>query len=149
MSMSDEFYQSFNVIIGGLDNVNARRWINSRLCSYVEVDEDGDPVDPDQIIPFVDGGTEGLCVSYSCSTGLGTCCLWFDSRTRSPFLKFRLCLLSLRGACDSGALLAPALKGQARVIIPRLTSCFECSIDAFPPRESDPMASTSHLFPIR
>jgi ubiquitin-activating enzyme E1 C len=49
------FYASFNVIISGLDNVEARRWLNATVCALVEVDEDGDP-DPSTIIPIVDGG---------------------------------------------------------------------------------------------
>eukprot|EP00467_Chlorarachnion_reptans_P025802 CAMPEP_0114514832 /NCGR_PEP_ID=MMETSP0109-20121206/16377_1 /TAXON_ID=29199 /ORGANISM="Chlorarachnion reptans, Strain CCCM449" /LENGTH=552 /DNA_ID=CAMNT_0001694925 /DNA_START=192 /DNA_END=1850 /DNA_ORIENTATION=- len=55
----DDFYRQFSVVVAGLDNVKARLWLNSKLYSLVQKDEDGDP-EIDTIIPLVDGGTEGF-----------------------------------------------------------------------------------------
>jgi len=44
---------SFHIIIGGLDSISARRWINHTLVEMIDED------DPDSLKPFIDGGTEG------------------------------------------------------------------------------------------
>jgi ubiquitin-activating enzyme E1 C len=94
----DDWYRQFQIIVCGLDNIDARRWMNSTLINMVEMVEDPSnpdaPATPDEltIIPMIDGGTEGF-------------------------------------------------RGQARVIIPRKTACFECTIDAFPPQKTYPLCT--------
>eukprot|EP00924_Labyrinthula_sp_SR-Ha-C_P001026 maker-scaffold_7-snap-gene-11.39-mRNA-1 protein AED:0.25 eAED:0.25 QI:145/0.5/0.33/1/1/1/3/0/444 len=74
--MPHDFYMDFSVVISGLDNIEARRWINSKLFQIAE------DTNFELVIPIIDGGTEGL-------------------------------------------------KGQCRVIIPGVTSCFECTLGLF------------------
>lgn len=69
-----DYYLQFNIIICGLDSVEARRWMSATLVNLVE---DGDY---ENVRPLIDGGTEGF-------------------------------------------------RGQARVILPTITSCYECSLD--------------------
>ncbi|GME77257.1 unnamed protein product [[Candida] boidinii] len=64
----DGFYQEFDIVICGLDNIEARKWINKKL---IDIANNG------KIIPMIDGGTEGF-------------------------------------------------QGSLKVIIPTVTSCFEC-----------------------
>lgn len=49
----EEYYMQFNIIICGLDSVEARRWINATLVAMV------DEENPDSLKPLIDGGTEG------------------------------------------------------------------------------------------
>lgn len=76
------FFSRFMIIIAGLDNIEARRWLNSTVHALVQKDADGG-VDKSSLRFFLDGGTEGL-------------------------------------------------KGQARVIVPTMTACFECTLETFP-----------------
>ena len=73
----ETYYSQFNLVVCGLDSIEARRWINATLVQMV------DPEDADTVKPLIDGGTEGF-------------------------------------------------KGQARVILPTITSCYECSVSALP-----------------
>eukprot|EP00922_Rhytidocystis_sp_ex-Travisia-forbesii_P017008 GHVS01025371.1.p1 GENE.GHVS01025371.1~~GHVS01025371.1.p1 ORF type:complete len:374 (+),score=45.07 GHVS01025371.1:51-1172(+) len=86
------FYSQFSIIIGGLDSISSRRWINSLLHEMVEVDAATRQPIPGSLKPFLDGGTEGL-------------------------------------------------KGQSRVIIPTLTSCFDCSLDTLPQQITYPLCT--------
>jgi len=66
----------FQIVICGLDSIEARRWMNATLVQMVDEEQS------DSLKPLIDGGTEGF-------------------------------------------------KGQARVILPTITSCYECSLDMF------------------
>ncbi|CAK84057.1 unnamed protein product (macronuclear) [Paramecium tetraurelia] len=76
------FYSEFPVIIAGLDNVEARRWINRVVIQMVQRDENDKVID-DTRHYLIDGGTEGL-------------------------------------------------NGQARVISPFETACYECTLSQLP-----------------
>lgn len=49
----DDFYMQFQLVICGLDSIEARRWINAQLVDMVDEDN------PDSLKPLIDGGTEG------------------------------------------------------------------------------------------
>ena len=49
----DDYYMTFNLVICGLDSIEARRWINATLVNLV------DPENQDSLKPLIDGGTEG------------------------------------------------------------------------------------------
>lgn len=50
----DAFYMQFNIVVCGLDSVEARRWINSTLVNMFDMG------DSDSLKPLIDGGTEGI-----------------------------------------------------------------------------------------
>lgn len=51
-----DYYMQFQLVICGLDSVEARRWINATLVEMV------DPQNPESLKPLIDGGTEGELV---------------------------------------------------------------------------------------
>ncbi|KAF1809659.1 hypothetical protein P152DRAFT_155721 [Eremomyces bilateralis CBS 781.70] len=82
----ENYYMQFNVIICGLDSIEARRWINATVVGMV------DENNPDSYKPLIDGGTEGF-------------------------------------------------KGQAKVVLPTMTSCLECQLDMHAPRVQVPLCT--------
>ena len=84
-SLGASWYAQFDCVIAGLDNVEARSWLNHTLVHLVQFDPETGEVDPSTVVPLIDGGTEGF-------------------------------------------------SGQARVFLPRITSCFECSLASMPPQ---------------
>jgi len=49
----EDFYMQFQLVVCGLDSIEARRWINAMLVNMVDVAVD------DSFKPLIDGGTEG------------------------------------------------------------------------------------------
>jgi ubiquitin-activating enzyme E1 C len=56
----EDYYMQFNIIICGLDSVEARRWINATLVGMYDEDN------PDSLKPLIDGGTEGSLKNSIC-----------------------------------------------------------------------------------
>ena len=54
----DDYYMQFNIVICGLDSVEARRWMNATLVRLV------DPEVEESLKPLIDGGTEGMSHSF-------------------------------------------------------------------------------------
>lgn len=86
----EDYYRQFQIVICGLDSIEARRWMNAMLVGMVDED------DPDSFKPMIDGGTEGF-------------------------------------------------KGQARVILPTMSSCYECQLDLNAPRAAVPLCTLAQI----
>lgn len=50
----EDFYMQFQIVVCGLDSIEARRWINATLVHMVDEDNQ------DSLKPLIDGGTEGF-----------------------------------------------------------------------------------------
>lgn len=87
------FYNDFNIIVLGLDSIEARSYINSVACSFLEYDSEDNPI-PETIKPMVDGGTEGFKgharVILPGMTPCFECNIWLFP----PQVKYPLCTLA-------------------------------------------------------
>uniref|UniRef100_A0A0E0JGX1 NEDD8-activating enzyme E1 catalytic subunit n=1 Tax=Oryza punctata TaxID=4537 RepID=A0A0E0JGX1_ORYPU len=88
-----EFYSQFSIIVLGLDSIEARSYINSVACGFLEYDSDDKPI-PETLKPMVDGGTEGFKgharVIIPGTTPCFECNIWLFP----PQVKFPLCTLA-------------------------------------------------------
>lgn len=57
--LDEDFYMQFQIIVCGLDSIEARRWINATLVNMVDMDVD------DSLKPLIDGGTEGMSLDVT------------------------------------------------------------------------------------
>lgn len=60
MQKPKTWYRQFDLVISGLDNIEARVWLNETLLDLVEIDPESNEMDWDTAIPMIDGGTEGF-----------------------------------------------------------------------------------------
>ena len=60
----DNFYKQFDLVICGVDNLAARKWMSDRLMQNVtfgaDVETGGSKLDTKTCVPMIDGGTEGF-----------------------------------------------------------------------------------------
>ena len=88
-----EFYRQFQIVILGLDSVQARRWINAKMFSLLIHDDDG-KVLPASIRPIIDGGTEGFRGHCRVICPTMTACLECNLDLFPPQVNFPLCTIA-------------------------------------------------------
>lgn len=86
--IDDEFYQECDMIICGLDSIEARRWINAKLISLVDPDE------PSTLKPLIDGGTEGFKGQTRVIIPTMTSCIECQLDMHAPRAAVPLCTLA-------------------------------------------------------
>ncbi|CAG8949597.1 hypothetical protein HYFRA_00007830 [Hymenoscyphus fraxineus] len=84
----DDFYMQFNLVVCGLDSVEARRWINSTLVNLV------DDNNPDSLKPLIDGGTEGFSGHTRTILPTLTSCIECQLDMHAPRQAVPLCTLA-------------------------------------------------------
>ena len=84
--MSDEFYKSFHVIIGGLDSEKARSWINQKLHNIYDEEE--------LSIPYIDGGTEAWKGHVKVIIPGQTACMNCQAELYTKQQKFQFCTIT-------------------------------------------------------
>lgn len=140
-SMDDDFYKQFKLVLGGLDNLDARRWINAKLCSFVEVKEFLKVVETRVLFDVLMLWWWGLVGRRRLTKMVRTLGRSFLSLTvaRKVWIVLRFSVIPLL-LCDAHGGRA-GLKGQVKLMLPKISSCFECGLDAFPPETTFAMCT--------
>lgn len=86
------FYSQFHIVVCGLDSIVARRWINGMLISLLSYN-DG-VLEPESVIPLVDGGTEGFKGNVRVILPGMTACIDCTLDLFPPQISFPLCTIA-------------------------------------------------------
>ena len=84
----EDYYMQFNIVICGLDSIEARRWINSTLVGMVDMEN------PDSLKPLIDGGTEGFKGQSRVIFPTMTSCIECQLDMHAPRAAVPLCTLA-------------------------------------------------------
>ena len=84
----EDYYMQFNIIICGLDSIEARRWINATLVGMVDMEN------PDSLKPLIDGGTEGFKGQSRVIFPTMTSCIECQLDMHAPRAAVPLCTLA-------------------------------------------------------
>lgn len=87
------FYDKFNIVICGLDSIEARRWINSMMIDLLVYDDNGN-LDQSSVIPIIDGGTEGLKGNARVMLPGITACIECNLDLYPPPVNYPLCTIA-------------------------------------------------------
>ncbi|CAN8300611.1 unnamed protein product [Cochlearia groenlandica] len=112
-----EFYNDFNIIALGLDSIEARRYINGVACGFLGM----------KILRNLNIQSTKL-YPYHC---ILLCNKEYDEDD-TPKRE------TIKPMVDGGT---EGFKGHARVIMPGVTPCFECTIWLFPPQVKFPLCT--------
>jgi ubiquitin-activating enzyme E1 C len=89
-TLSDEFYSQFDVVIGGLDSLTARRLICGRLVDIAR-NSGGECV-----IPYIDGGTEGWDGHVKFVVPMESACINCQLAMFAPQVEIGVCTIAVR-----------------------------------------------------
>ncbi|OTA93894.1 hypothetical protein M434DRAFT_395267 [Hypoxylon sp. CO27-5] len=84
----EDFYMQFQLVVCGLDSIEARRWINATLVNMVDMD------DQDSLKPLIDGGTEGFKGQTRVVFPTLTACIECQLDLHTPRAAVPLCTLA-------------------------------------------------------
>lgn len=90
---SPSYYHKFNIVICGLDSIEARRWISCVMVNLVEHNKDG-TIDQSSVIPLIDGGTEGLKGNARVILPGMTACIECNLDLYPPPVNYPLCTIA-------------------------------------------------------
>jgi ubiquitin-activating enzyme E1 C len=134
------FYAGFTAIVLGLDSLEARRYMNGVVCGMLGFeDAAAAPEEEEEEEEEEEGGTAGAA-DTDAPPGA-------KRRRSSPAAAAHprrdpppptVDLATVKPVIDGGT---EGFKGHARVILPGLTPCFECTLWLFPPQVRFPLCT--------